>query len=50
MKEIIEIPFKVKESIHFVNKNVKFNKNKTESKMENSLGSFRGKNLVLQLM
>ena len=32
-----------------LNKNVRFNKNKTESKMENPTHSFRETNLVLQL-
>ena len=27
--------FEVKESLHFLNKNINFNKNETESKMEN---------------
>ena len=33
-----------------LNNNVNFNKNETESKMENSTHSFREKNLVLQLI
>ena len=32
-----------------LNKNINFNKNKTESKMENPTNSFRKTNLVLQL-
>ena len=32
-----------------LNKNIKFNKNETESKMENSTHSFRDMNHVLQL-
>ena len=35
--------------MHFFGKNLNFNKNKTESKMENPTHSFRGSNLVLQL-
>ena len=33
-----------------LNKNINFDKNKTESKMENPTNSFREKNLVLQLI
>ena len=33
-----------------LNKNINFNKNKTESKMENPTHSFRETNLVLQLI
>ena len=41
---------KSKESMHFLNKNINFNKNKTESKMENPTHSFRETNFVLQLI
>ena len=38
-------------SLHFLlNKNINFNKNETESKMENPTQSFRETNLELQLM
>ena len=33
-----------------LNKNINFNRNETESKMENPAHSFRGKKLVLQLI
>ena len=36
--------------MHFVEKNINFNKNKTKSKMENPTQSFRETNLVLQLI
>ena len=36
--------------MHFVEKNVNFNKNEMESKIENPRQAFREKNLVLQLM
>ena len=42
--------FKVKESMLFVKQNINFNKNETESKMENPTHSFRDMNLVLQLV
>ena len=42
--------FKVKESMCFVEKNINFNKNGTESEMENPTQSFRGANLVLQFI
>ena len=42
--------FKVKESMHFVEQNIDFNKNETESKLENLTPSFRETNLVLQLI
>ena len=42
--------FKVKESMHFVEKNINFNKKETESKMENPTHSFRKTRLVLQLI
>ena len=41
---------KFKESILFVEKNVSFNKKKTESKIENFTHSFREINLELQLV
>ena len=41
---------KVKESMHFVEKNTNFNKNETESKMENPIYSFREMNLVLRFI
>ena len=41
---------KFKESILFVEKNLSFNKNKTESKIENFTHSFRKINLELQLI
>ena len=42
--------FKVKESCILLSKNINFNKNKTESKMENPTHSFRETNLVHQLI
>ena len=42
--------FKVKESMHFVEKNINVSKNETESKMENPTHSSRETNLVLQLI
>ena len=36
--------------MYFVEKNINFNKNETESKMENSTHSLRETNLVLQLI
>ena len=40
--------FNVKESMLFVNKNIKFNKNETETKIENPAHSFRKMSHVLQ--
>ena len=42
--------FKVKESIHFVEQKYNFNKNETESKMENPTHNWKETNLVLQLI
>ena len=42
--------YKVKESMHFAEKNINFNKNEAEFKMENPRHSFRETNLVLQLI
>ena len=36
--------------MHFIEKNTNFNKNETESKMENPTNSFIVTNLVLQLI
>ena len=36
--------------MYFVERNINFNKNETESKMENSIHSFRETNLVFQLI
>ena len=36
--------------MHFVEKNINFAKNETESKMENPTNGFREANLVLQLI
>ena len=36
--------------MNFVEKNINFNKNEAEWKMENPTNSFRGTNLVLQLI
>ena len=41
---------KSKSSCILLNKNINFNKNETESKMENPTHSFRETNLVLQLI
>ena len=41
---------KSKSSCILLNKNINFNKNETESKMENPTHSFRKTNLVLQLI
>ena len=42
--------FKVKESMHFVEQNIEFNKNEAELKMENHTYSFRETNLVFLLI
>ena len=36
--------------MHFVEKNINFNKNETKSKMKSATPSIRGTNFVLQLM
>ena len=41
---------KLKSPCILLNKDISFNKNKTESKMENPTNSFRDTNLVLQLI
>ena len=51
MREIrFRSTFKVKESMHFLNKNINFNENETESRIENPTHSFRGTNLVFELI
>ena len=40
--------FKVKEFIHFGEKDINFNQSEAESKMENATDSFRETDLVLQ--
>ena len=42
--------WQLKESEFLLNKNINFNKNKSESKMENATHSFREINLVFQLI
>ena len=44
------MPFKVKKSMLFIEKKKIFNKNETESKMENPAHTFRETNLELQLI
>ena len=41
---------KSKSPCFLLNKNIKFNKNETEAKMENPTHNFRETNLVLQLI
>ena len=41
---------KLKSPCILLNKNINFNKNETESKMENATHSLRGTNLALQLI
>ena len=42
--------FKSKSPCLLLNKNINFNKNETESKIENATNTFREMNLVLQLI